>query len=83
MKKDPDWVWNLKAVIREKEKARDRHVFDVRVFQETQAAQKGVKVKDWTTFDEHPDLILFEGWFDKVSFKAEVVERGTKEKGVL
>jgi hypothetical protein len=49
--------------------------FDVRVFDEAQVAQKKVKVKDWTTFDEHPDLILYEGWFDKDSMRAELEEK--------
>lgn len=34
----------------------------VRVFRPAAAAQKGVEVTGWETFDQHPDLILFEGY---------------------
>jgi len=61
-KKDPDWVWNLKGVVRPAEK---KKAFYCRVFNQAQAAQAGVKVKDWTSLDEHSDLILWEGYFDK------------------
>jgi hypothetical protein len=60
-KKDPDWVWNLKGVIRPTEK---KKAFYSRVFSETQAAQAGVKVKDWSSLDDHSALILWEGYFD-------------------
>ena len=61
-KQDPDWVWKLKGVVRPagKEKA-----FYCRVFSEAQAGKAGVKVRDWTSLDEHSDLILWEGYFDK------------------
>jgi len=71
--RDPDWVWHLKAVVR-KNPSRGKKAFDVRVFDEAQVAQKKVKIKDWATFDEHPDLILYEGWFDKQSMQAELEE---------
>jgi len=61
-KKHPDWVWNLKGVIRP---AGKKKAFYCRVFNEAQAAQAGVKVKDWTSLDGHLDLILWEGYFDK------------------
>jgi len=60
-KKDPNWVWNLKAVVHPTEK---RKAFYCRVFSEGQALKAGVKVKDWTSLDEHPSLILWEGYFD-------------------
>jgi len=59
--KDPNWVWNLKQVVR----PAGKKAFYCRIFSEGQAAQAGVKVKDWTTLDDHPDLILWEGYFDE------------------
>jgi len=60
--KNPDWVWKLKTVARpQAEKGR----YDVRVFSDGTAGEKGVRVKDYTSLDGHPELILFEGWFDK------------------
>jgi hypothetical protein len=61
-KKDPSWVWKLKGVVRP---AGKKKAFYCRVFDEAQVAQAGVKVKDWTSLDDHPDLILWEGYFDK------------------
>ncbi len=61
-KKDPDWVWKLKGVVRPADK---KKAFYCRVFDEAQAAQAGVKVRNWTSLDGHADLILWEGYFDK------------------
>jgi hypothetical protein len=60
-KKHPYWVWKLKGVVR----PAGKKAFYCRVFDEPQAAEAGVKVKDWTSLDDHPDLILWEGYFDK------------------
>jgi hypothetical protein len=61
-KKEPDWVWTLKMVIRPTEK---KKVFYCRLFSEAEAAKAGVKVKDWRSLDGHSALILWEGYFDK------------------
>ena len=34
----------------------------MRVFRPKEAEQKGVVVSGWETFDQHPDLVLFEGY---------------------
>ena len=72
-KKEPDWVWHLKGVVRKNPAGKKR--FDVRIFDPNEAASKQVKVKDYTTFDQHPELILYEGWFDKASMAAEVEDK--------
>ena len=59
-KKDPNWVWNLKGVIRPIEKKK----FYCRVFDPLRVGQANIKVKDWTSLDGHPDLILWEGYVD-------------------
>jgi len=69
--KDPDWVWQLKSVVRTQA---DKHRYDVRLFDESQASLKGISVKNYTTFDQHPELILFEGWYDKRSNRAKMQE---------
>jgi hypothetical protein len=61
-KKDPNWLWKLKGVVRA---AGKKKPFYCRVFDEAQVAQAGVRLKDWTSLDEHSDLILWEGHFDK------------------
>jgi hypothetical protein len=37
----------------------------MRVFKPKEAEQKGVVVTGWETFDQHPDLILFEGYLTR------------------
>ena len=34
----------------------------LRVFKPMEAQQRGVTVTGWETFDQHPDLIIFEGY---------------------
>lgn len=35
----------------------------LRVFKPKEAQQRGIVVAGWETFDQHPDLIIFEGYF--------------------
>lgn len=39
----------------------------IRVFDETIAAETGVDVIDYESLDSHPELVIFEGWFDENS----------------
>ena len=34
----------------------------LRIFDQTEVQQKGIVVTGWETFDEHPDLVHFEGY---------------------
>ncbi|MEW6672806.1 MAG: hypothetical protein AB1427_13960 [Thermodesulfobacteriota bacterium] len=70
---DPDWVWSLKEV--ERQRPESKSAFDVRVYDERQTAAKNVTIKNYTTLDAHPDLILYEGWFDKKSMKVQIEDR--------
>lgn len=63
LKMDLVWVWNLKAVVRKS--AEGKPGFDIRVYDEREMTEKKVKVKDYTSLDERPDLMLYEGWFDR------------------
>lgn len=65
LKLDPDWTWKLRSVVRRR--TGGPHRFDFRVFSGTQVAAKKMKVNDYTSFDNDPNLILYQGWFDKVS----------------
>ncbi|MEJ2657018.1 MAG: hypothetical protein P8012_07440 [Desulfobacterales bacterium] len=60
---DPDWAWSLKCVKKPRENAKS--TFDVRIFSSATAAQHGVKVRDYTSLDNHMDLAIFAGWYDK------------------
>jgi len=73
MKMDPDLVRILKAVVRKSPKG--EKAFDVRVFDEDEAIVKKVTVKDYTSLDEHPDLTIYEGWFDEESKHVELEKK--------
>ena len=70
---DPDWVWNLKEVERQRPDAKT--AFDVRVFDERMAASKNIIIKNYSSLDAHPDLILYEGWFDKKTMKVQIEDK--------
>jgi hypothetical protein len=61
---DPDWVWELKAVIKPVEggKKSARHF---RVYDPVKTAKQWIKVRDYHSLDDYPDLILYEGDFDR------------------
>jgi hypothetical protein len=78
MHKDPDWVWNLKGVIK-RHQGDSNTQFDFRVYDDANVASKSIRVKDYRTFDAHPELILFEGWFDKKTLQVYAEEKGPVE----
>ena len=56
----------------ERSHADDESIFDVRIYDENIAVQRKVKIRDYTSLDEHPDLIMFEGWYNKKTKKADI-----------
>ena len=73
LKRDPDWVWQLRSVVRQR--SGGAHRFDFRVFDAAQVAAKGVKVKDYTSLDNYPELVLYQGWLDNVSMEVHFEEK--------
>jgi hypothetical protein len=69
LKQDPNWVWSLKAVVKPGER---KGFFTVRVFDERVAASRGVRVKDFHSLNDHPELVIFDGWFNKKTHEAEI-----------
>jgi hypothetical protein len=78
LQKDPDWVWTLKAVMREH--VDEKHIKDIRVYDPSQTAVQRVSVKNYSTFDARPELILYEGWFNKKNRKFEIKEKTPSAK---
>ena len=72
-KMDADLVPILKAVIRRRPQA--EREFDCRIFDESEAEASEVKISDYNTLDTHPELILYEGWFDEESKRVEMAEK--------
>lgn len=65
LKLDPDFVWSLKCVSRPVEgrpKAKE-----IRIYNPVKANQVGVVVKNWTSFDDRPELVMYTGYYDKAS----------------
>ena len=71
--KDPDWVWHLKSVARQRQGEKD--AYDVRVFDAQKASSIKIAVANFTSLDTHPELILFEGWYNKKTRAVHVEEK--------
>lgn len=72
-KMGPDLAKILKAVVYRS--PRGERAFNVRIFDESEAGAKKIQVKDYTSLDEHPDLIIYEGWFDEAAKQVELEEK--------
>ncbi len=73
-KLDPDAVQFLKAVIRKKQNGEEKE-FDIRIYDEADTLANKVEVKNYTTLDDKPNLILYDGWYNEKTKKAELAER--------
>jgi hypothetical protein len=62
-KMSPDLVKLLKAVVRRS--TTGETAFNIRVFDEYEGLAKKVQVKEYSSLDEYPDLIIYEGWYDE------------------
>jgi len=71
-KMDPDLVKLLRAVQR---KSTTGATFEIRVFDESEMKAKKVQVKDYSSLDESPDLIIYEGFFDEGTKQVKLEEK--------
>lgn len=63
LKEEAEWIWGLKAV--ERSRPEEKNVFDVRVFDTARVYRKNVSVLNYHSLDAYPELIAFEGWYNK------------------
>ena len=77
LKLDPDYVWTLKAALRSQPENRD--IRDFRIFSPGQANAAGVSVRNYLTLDDHPALILYEGWVNKKTNQLKLVTKTTEK----
>ena len=70
MKMDPDVVWSLKFVSRPMGDRRGTSEF--RIFDPEMSHLIGLDVKNWTSLNDHPDLIIFSGHYDKSTKHVEI-----------
>lgn len=62
MELDPDWAWSLRALTRRRDG--DKYVRDIRIFDPDKSFAAGLSVKNFDSLDDHPDHILFTGWYN-------------------
>ena len=65
LKIDPDEAWALRYVSRPSDIKPGTQ--DFRLFSPNRAAKAGLNVRDWFSLDDHSDLILYEGHYDRSS----------------
>jgi hypothetical protein len=70
---EPDLAQILKAVVRRSPKA--EKAFDCRIYDGSEAEASEVQIKDYTSLDGHPELTLYEGWFDEGLKRVELEEK--------
>jgi hypothetical protein len=72
-KMDPDLVKLLKAVVLRN--SNEGKAFHIRIFDGSAALAKKVQIHNYTSLDEHPDLIIYEGQFDEGSKQVKLEEK--------
>ena len=70
LKVDPDEAWSLRYVSRPSEIKPGGQ--DFRLFAPNKTAKAGLFVRDWSSLDDNPDLILYEGHFNRSSKTVEL-----------
>ena len=72
-KLDPDLVKLLKAVVRKGGNGESSS--HIRIFDESEGMARKVEVKDYTSLDGYPELIIYEGWFDEGTKQVKLEEK--------
>lgn len=70
----PDYLVALLKVVLRQSTAKENS-FDIRIFDESDALARKIDVKDYTTLDEHPELVLYEGLYNEAAKKVELQEK--------
>ena len=74
-KLDAELVEIFQAVMRRRPD--NEKVFAIRIFDDSACMAEKVMVKDFTTLDNDPELILYEGWFDETTKQTELEEKNS------
>jgi hypothetical protein len=62
---DPDVISFLKAVVKNNEK--EARMLDVRIFDPADAEARGIKVNDFNSLNDTPEMIIAEGWLNEAT----------------
>jgi hypothetical protein len=74
-KMDPDLVRVFKAVVRRQDNEGNAKAFDIRIFDEGNAVANKIQIKDYTTLDQYPNMIMYDGLFDEKSKEVKLEEK--------
>jgi hypothetical protein len=77
-KRDPDWTWSLRCMLRRQPDKQSS--YDFRVFNPIQEGIETIYIKDFSSLDHHPEFILFQGSYDKRTCKVELKETDPDNK---
>lgn len=66
-KVDVDTLYKEMRCVEREDTLDGRRVTFMRIFKPREAEEKGITVTGWETFDQHPELILFEGHLDEAN----------------
>jgi len=80
-KMDSDLVRILKAVV--KSRPGEKKAFNIRIFDDSEAGAKKIRVKDYDSLNEYPDLIIYEGWFSEAAKQVELEEKKSMPSTVI
>ncbi len=72
-KMDPVLARVLKDVVLKS--ATQDNGWKIRIFDDSEALAKKVQVKNYTSLDEHPELVIYDGWFDERSKQVKLEEK--------
>jgi hypothetical protein len=72
-----DALSNDYRCVEKEEQQNGKPITLLRIFKPAEAKDKGVEITGWETFDQHPDLIHFEGHQPKFGGAATLKKRGS------
>lgn len=72
-KLEPDLAHIFRAVVRSN--AAGPKAFHIRIFDESEATARKQPVKDYTSLDQYPELIIYDGWFDESTKQVELAAK--------
>jgi len=70
LNQNPDVVWKFKAALLPREGS--KHLFAVRIYNPVVVNDRNIRVVNYNSLDEAPDLILFQGTYDEQRGKVEL-----------
>ena len=71
----------LKSVVRKMSAEGKEKAYSIRIFDPGDANAKRIDVKNYLSLDEHPDMILYEGWYNDSEKKVELLEKRSPLQG--